>query len=88
MGQGGNVVEMMESAFARTNSSPSELRGFRGGFWDSSALNLRSSVRDGGGPTLEDSFNGFRVASVPEPSTYALLLMTAAGVLWMTRSQR
>ena len=88
MGQGGNVFEMMESAFARTNSSPSEDRAFRGGFWSSSEFNLRSSVRDGGGPTLEDSVIGFRVASVPEPSTYALLLMTAAGVLWMTRSQR
>ena len=88
MGQGGNVVEMMESAFARTNSSPSELRGFRGGFWDSSEPNLRSSVRDGGGPTLEDSVIGFRVASVAEPSTYALLLMTAAGVLGTTRRRQ
>jgi hypothetical protein len=26
--------------------------------------------------------------AVPEPSTYALLLMTAAGALWMTRRRR
>ncbi len=88
MGQGGNVVEMMESAFARTNSSPSELRGFRGGFWDSSALNLRSSLRDGYDPSSENSTIGFRVASVPEPSTYAFLLMTGAGALWMARRRR
>jgi len=88
MGQGGNVVEMMESAFARTNSSPSELRGFRGGFWDSSELNLRSSLRDGYDPSSENSTIGFRVASVPEPSTYALLLMTGAGALWMARRRQ
>lgn len=28
------------------------------------------------------------VLPIPEPSTYALLLMTAAGVLWMTRGRR
>jgi hypothetical protein len=26
--------------------------------------------------------------AVPEPSTYALLLMTAAGALWMVRRRR
>jgi len=31
---------------------------------------------------------GFRVASVPEPSTYALLLMTGAGALWWARRRQ
>ena len=31
---------------------------------------------------------GFRVATVPEPSTYALLIMGAAGVLWWSRRKR
>ena len=88
MGQGGNVFEMTESAFARTNSSASENRALRGGFWSSSEFNLRSSVRDGGSPTLDASVIGFRVASVPEPSTYALLAMTAAGALRMAKRRR
>ena len=88
MGQGGNVWEWSESAFDGSNSSPSEFRALRGGVWFDTEGNLRSSGRASGVPTLEHFDVGFRVASVPEPSTYALLLMTAAGVLWMTRSQR
>jgi formylglycine-generating enzyme required for sulfatase activity len=81
MGQGGNVWEWNESAFAGTNSSSSELRAIRGGYWGSAELNLRSSGRgfDFDFPTGEFSFIGFRVASVPEPSTYALLSLAAAG---------
>jgi hypothetical protein len=29
-----------------------------------------------------------RIATVPEPSTYALLLMTGAGALWLARRRR
>jgi hypothetical protein len=36
----------------------------------------------------EISSIGFRVASVPEPSTYALILMTGAGGLWWARRRR
>ena len=49
---------------------------------------LRSSERASSGPTAESINLGFRVASVPEPSTYALLAMTAAGALWMARRRR
>ena len=88
MGQGGNVWEWNESAFAGANSSASEDRALRGGVWNNTENNLRSSNRSNMGPTLEFRSLGFRVASVPEPSTYALLLMTAAGALWMTRRRR
>ena len=89
MGQGGNVWEWVETAFDGTNNSPDEDRVFRGGNWTSDALSLHRSSRSSTTPAFE-SFGiiGFRVASVPEPSTYALLLMTAAGVLWMTRGRR
>jgi formylglycine-generating enzyme required for sulfatase activity len=88
MGQGGNVFEWTESAFAGTNSSSSENRARRGGFWKSSEGSLRSSSRDFDAPSSGSSSLGFRVASVPEPSTYALLLMTGAGALWMARRRR
>jgi formylglycine-generating enzyme required for sulfatase activity len=86
MGQGGNVWEWNESAFAGTNSSSSEDRAVRGGGWDFSGSALRSSDRFSRGPSNGSSTIGFRVASVPEPSTYALLLMTGAGwLLWKRR---
>jgi formylglycine-generating enzyme required for sulfatase activity len=88
MGQGGNVWEWNESAFDGSNSLSSEGRAVRGGFWSDSEFGLRSSFRNGFGPAVEGSDGGFRVASVPEPSTYALLAMTAAGALWMARRRR
>ena len=88
MGQGGNIFELNESAFDGTNSSASEDRVLRGGAEFSTAFGLRSSTRFNLAASGDSVNWGFRVASVPEPSTYALLLMTAAGVLWMTRSQR
>jgi len=88
MGQGGNVWELNESAFDGANSSSSEDRVFRGGDSSDTESLLRSSDRFDNVPTLESNNIGFRVASVPEPSTYALLLMTGAGVLWMTRKRR
>ena len=87
MGQGGNVFEWNESAFAGTNSSSSDARAVRGGDFLNTELNLRSSFRSFLDPTFEYDFDiGFRVASVPEPSTYALLLMAGAGwLLWKRR---
>ena len=86
MGQGGNIFEWNESAFDGTNSSASEGRAIRGGYWDGPEDFLRSSNRLGYGPAGGYIDIGFRVASVPEPSTYALLLMAGAGwLLWKRR---
>ena len=86
MGQGGNIFEWNESAFDGSNSSSSENRAIRGGSWGSSENNLRSSGRVNDDPAFEFFFIGFRVASVPEPSTYALLLLGAGAVyLWKRR---
>jgi sulfatase modifying factor 1 len=87
MGQGGNVWEWSETASDGINSSPSEARVFRGGDWSGSQNTLDPSLRGGLDPSIED-FLGFRVASVPEPSTYALLAMTAAAALWLARRRR
>ena len=88
MGQGGNVWEWTESASDGSNSLSSEARAVRGGFWFDSEFALSSSFRGSDVPTVEGNVIGFRVASVPEPSTYALLLMAGAGALWMTRRRR
>ena len=79
--QAGNVWEWNDAV---TSSS----RGLRGGSWFYDVGDLRSSFRSSSVPTLEGVTVGFRVASVPEPSTYALLLMTGAGALWLARRRR
>jgi formylglycine-generating enzyme len=85
MGQGVDVWEWNESAFAGTNSSSSGDRAIRGGYKDDSEFSLRSSIRGIDLPTTESFFIGFRVASVPEPSTYALLLLGAGAVYFWKR---
>jgi formylglycine-generating enzyme required for sulfatase activity len=88
MGQGGNVWEWNESAFAGTNSSSSEARTMRGGARSSlTVVDLRSlGGRVNNVPTDQNFLIGFRVASIPEPSTYALLLLGAGAVyLWKRR---
>jgi formylglycine-generating enzyme required for sulfatase activity len=85
MGQGGNVWEWSESAFDGSNSSSSESRAVRGGDWVDTELNLRSSDRSDLVPAFENDGLGFRVASVPEPSTAVLVLM--AGGAWLLRKR-
>lgn len=87
MGQGGNVTEWIESAFDGENNSATENRTYRGGYWwrDSTEEFLRSSFRNSLSPTTTFDNVGFRVASVPEPSTYALLLLAGAGAALMAR---
>lgn len=88
MGQGGNVEEWLESAFDGTNNSPSEFRAIRGGRWFEGASDLRSSARSGLLPLGGDNTVGFRVASVPEPSTFALVLMAGGARLLRKRLSR
>jgi len=82
MGQGGNVWDWTESAYAGTNSSSSEIRAFRGGYWLLAEGSLRSSYRDFAGPAYESVNLGFRVASVPESSS--VLWSSAGGSAWLT----
>jgi formylglycine-generating enzyme required for sulfatase activity len=80
--QGGNVFEWNDAVLGDS------ARGFRGGSWYTDDFNLQSSGPAGSDPLLEFSFVGFRLATVPEPSTYALLIMTGAGALWWARRRR
>jgi formylglycine-generating enzyme required for sulfatase activity len=73
--QAGNVAEWNDAVIGSS-------RGFRGGSWTNT--DVRAIIRGGDGftgynPTNELSTLGFRVATVPEPSTYGLLTLAAAG---------
>jgi sulfatase modifying factor 1 len=80
--QGGNVLEWNDAVIGSS-------RGLRGGSWRAhDVIVMQSFDRGLPDPTLEGLNVGFRVATVPEPSTYALLAMTAAGALWWARRRR
>jgi sulfatase modifying factor 1 len=73
--QAGNVWEWNDAVIGSSE------RGLRGGCWNAYGIPfLESSYRLDEDPTFEVAEIGFRVASVPEPSTYALLAMSAAGL--------
>jgi len=74
----GNISEWNETLI-----SPS--RGFRGGTYAFPALFFRSSFRDFSSPYSEYDSLGFRVASVPEPTT---LLLLGLGGLALLRKRR
>jgi len=70
--QGGNVQEWVE---------PDVWGRLRGGSYLYNAYQLASSHPYGQDPNEEDAIIGFRVASVPEPSTLALIGVGAIGLL-------
>ena len=79
--QGGNVWEWNDAV---SGSS----RGLRGGSWNFYYLyGLQSSFRDYFDPAGEYGLVGFRVASVPEPSTAVLVLM-GVGALYLWKRRR
>ena len=87
MGQNGNVFEWAESAHDGINNSSSEVRAIRGGFWFIWEYDLRSSFRSFGvSPSNSNNGLGFRVASVPEPTS--TVLMCSAGLLALARRRR
>jgi len=86
MGQGGNLREWTESAANGLYNDPNAIRAMRGGYYPSLAGTLASTNRDTFDPFLISTSVGFHVASIPEPSTYALLLLGAGAMyLWKRR---
>jgi sulfatase modifying factor 1 len=77
--QGGNVWEW-------TDAVSGSSRGLRGGSFTSDEDFLRASGRFDLDPPDEGSIVGFRVASVPEP-TSLLLTMLASGVMLIRRKR-
>lgn len=80
-GQGGNVWEWEETAFDLVNDSTSEFRGNRGGSWVNNSLGLLSGVRRQENPFNSPNAIGFRVASVPEPSTIVFTVLALGSLV-------
>ncbi|MBX3426489.1 MAG: SUMF1/EgtB/PvdO family nonheme iron enzyme [Pirellulales bacterium] len=85
MGQGGNVWEWEETEFDLQNDSSSSARGVRGISWGSISLFLLSSFRFSYDPSIEDVNVGFRVASIPEPSSLLMGALATGGLLMRRR---
>jgi hypothetical protein len=76
-GQGGNVTEWEETEFDLVNDSTSFVAAIRGGGLGSHGVSssfLHALERRNADPTLESTFLGFRVASIPIPEPTTLLL--------------
>ncbi|QEG35360.1 SUMF1/EgtB/PvdO family nonheme iron enzyme [Bythopirellula goksoeyrii] len=87
MGQGGNVYEWLENEFGLANTSPSFARMRKGGAWINDFLRLEASTLQRSSPASESSSRGFRVASIPEPSTLVMGALAAGGLLvWRRRN--
>ncbi|MEI6071181.1 MAG: SUMF1/EgtB/PvdO family nonheme iron enzyme [Verrucomicrobiae bacterium] len=82
--QGGNVWEWNDAVISSSD------RGLRGGAWNNgvggAVYILESTFRYSYAPTNEGVDIGFRIASIPEPSTVCLIVLTGAG--WMAWKRR
>jgi formylglycine-generating enzyme required for sulfatase activity len=78
--QAGNVYEWNDAVISGSS------RGLRGGAWFDGGSSLASSSRGDFGPSFEKNGIGFRVASVPEP-TSIFLTMLAGGVMLARRKR-
>jgi formylglycine-generating enzyme required for sulfatase activity len=91
MGQGGNAWEIVETAWDGNNDTADEIRELRGGSWAFFAQNefpaefLDATRRTYRSPDFESVWNGFRVASVPEPSALSLLAIGLGGLALVRR---
>jgi formylglycine-generating enzyme required for sulfatase activity len=79
---GGNVNQWNEGVILISGVS----RGLRGGSFNGDSSFLLSSGRDSGTPSFGLDNFGFRVASVPEPST-GVLVVAACGLMWVLRKR-
>jgi len=77
--QGGNAWEWNETVIGSFD------RGFRGSGWNGSSNSLTAEDQHSVNPTKENSIIGFRVASIPEPSTVLLGAMAIVGLLMRRR---
>jgi formylglycine-generating enzyme required for sulfatase activity len=78
--QGGNVWEWNDAVISGSS------RGVRGGAYIGNEVLLRASNRDDDVPGGEHRYVGFRVASVPEPTSIVLSLL--AGGMMLIRRKR
>ena len=83
--QGGNVWEWNEALIALISGSS---RGVRGAAFDNSSSFLLASNRQHYDPSREHYFIGFRVATVPEPSTAVLAIVGCVLMLWWRKGRK
>ena len=90
MGQGGNAWEWMETAYDGINNTAGEAREQRGGYWYYTGINgfsgdLAANNRFSSNPSGNHNADGFRVASVPEPSALSLFAVGLGGLALIRR---
>ena len=86
MAMGGNVYEWTESAYDGSNDNIGENRILRGGAWYTGSWELGASDYYSARVDGDGVYWGFRVASVPEPSSLSLLAL--GGVVVALRRRR
>lgn len=84
----GNAGEWTESPWTNGDYGTSSMRSVRGGSANFNSDVLASSYHYAGNPTYENPYEGFRVASVPEPGSIAMLLSITGGGLLFWRQRR
>ena len=85
MGQAGNVWEWTETASDGINNTANENRDVRSSAWMNYADQFNANSRGSDIPTEGLYVYGFRVASVPEPSTGLLVVLGLSGLLLKRR---
>jgi hypothetical protein len=88
MAQGGSVWEWMETASDGSNNTAGENRELRGGSWYNESYILNASYSYFDDPSDENGSDGFRVASVPEPSALSLLAIGLSGLALVRRRKQ
>jgi len=85
MGQSGGVSEWLETSADNVNDNINENKKVAGGNWLTDYFNLGKDNMISQYPSLESSDIGFRVASIPEPSTSSLILFGTIVVFKLKR---
>ena len=85
----GNVWEWNESAFDGSINNMAASRVYRGGSFGNQENHLSSSYRGSFGPAGEDDGIGFRIVSIPEPSSIMLMgMVSGLGLFFRRRFRR
>lgn len=86
--QGGNVFEWTETEIDQINDLAINSRILRGGSWEAGSHHLWNEIGSFHGATWEGYDIGFRVAMIPEPSSFSLLLAGGAVLVASRRKRR
>ena len=83
IGMAGNVAEFEETTADLLNRDSQARRGFRGGAWilTATTVDFSSVFRASGGPGATQSISGIRIASVPEPSSLLIMIVSSFSVI-------